>query len=96
MGVRRAGAVPELGDARAAVRAPSHSSRLIEASARAANARPAIGVSTGTQIPAANGLTTAQMSDPASFGGYDFGRNGVWAMPAGATHPVLRWQVELQ
>jgi filamentous hemagglutinin family protein len=55
-----------------------------------------VGVGTGTPIPAANGLTTAQMSDPASFVGYDFGPNGVWAMPAGATHPVLRWQVDSQ
>lgn len=51
-----------------------------------------IGVSTGTPVPAANGLTTAQMSDPSSFVGYDFGPGGVWAMPAGATHPVLSWQ----
>lgn len=33
------------------------------------------------------------MSDPSSFAGYDFGPNGVWAMPAGATHPVLSWQI---
>ena len=52
-----------------------------------------IGVVYGTPIPAANGLTTAQMSTPASFAGYDFSSTGVWAMPAGATHPVLRWQV---
>lgn len=52
-----------------------------------------IGVYSGTQAPASNGLTTAQMSNPASFVGYDFGPNGVWAMPAGATHPVLSWQV---
>lgn len=51
-----------------------------------------IGVGSGTAVPAANGLTTAQMSNPASFVGYDFGPNGVWAMPAGATHPVLSWQ----
>ncbi|KAA0086050.1 hypothetical protein C0Z19_18420 [Trinickia soli] len=37
--------------------------------------------------------STAQMSDPSSFAGYDFGPNGVWAMPAGATHPVLSWQI---
>jgi filamentous hemagglutinin family protein len=54
----------------------------------------ATGVVSGTGISAANGLTTAQMSTPSSFGPtYDFGANGVWAMPAGATHPVLRWQV---
>jgi hypothetical protein len=52
-----------------------------------------IGVRYGEQIPAANGLTTAQMSTPASFVGYDFSSTGVWAMPAGATHPVLRWQL---
>lgn len=52
-----------------------------------------IGVNTGTPVPAANGLTTAQMATPASFAGYDFGPDGVWALPAGATHPVLRWQL---
>ncbi|HEY2019632.1 filamentous hemagglutinin N-terminal domain-containing protein [Paraburkholderia sp.] len=52
-----------------------------------------IGVVYGTSIPTANGLTTAQMSTPASFVSYDFGPTGVWAMPAGATHPVLRWQL---
>ncbi|MGF6505453.1 hypothetical protein OKW26_001256 [Paraburkholderia sp. 32] len=51
------------------------------------------GVVYGTPIPAVNGLTTAQMSTPASFVGDDFGPTGVWAMPAGATHPVLRWQL---
>jgi hypothetical protein len=49
----------------------------------------------GNPAPAGNGLTTAQMSTPSSFGvTYDFSANGVWAMPAGATHPVLRWQLE--
>lgn len=47
--------------------------------------------SSGGNLPPTNGLTTAQMSDRASFAGYDFGPNGVWLMPAGATHPVLRW-----
>lgn len=47
----------------------------------------------GGTLPPSNGLTSAQMSDPASFAGYDMGPNGVWAMPAGATHPVLRWQL---
>lgn len=47
----------------------------------------------GGTLPTSNGLTTAQMSNPASFSGYDFGPDGVWAMPAGATQPVLRWQV---
>ena len=44
-------------------------------------------------LPAANALTAAQMKNPASFVGWDFSPNGVWAMPAGATHPVLAWQV---
>jgi filamentous hemagglutinin family protein len=53
-----------------------------------------IGVYTGTPMPDANGLTSAQMQQRASFVGYDFGPNGVWAMPAGATHPVLQWQLQ--
>ncbi|MGF6970060.1 hypothetical protein OKW43_007155 [Paraburkholderia sp. WC7.3g] len=52
-----------------------------------------IGVKYDTPIPTANGLTPAQMSTPASFVSYDFGPTGVWAMPAGATHPVLRLQL---
>ncbi|WP_175165833.1 filamentous hemagglutinin N-terminal domain-containing protein [Paraburkholderia fynbosensis] len=52
-----------------------------------------IGVYSGTAMPAANGLTSAQMSMPSSFVGYDFEPNGVWSMPAGATHPVLSWQL---
>lgn len=40
----------------------------------------------------ANGLTTAQMSDTASFSGWNFGPGGTWAMPTGATQPVLEWQ----
>ncbi|MCC8395547.1 filamentous hemagglutinin N-terminal domain-containing protein [Paraburkholderia sp. MMS20-SJTR3] len=51
-----------------------------------------VSAGTGPQLPASNGLTTAQMSDPASFVGWDFGPGGVWTMPAGATHPVLSWQ----
>jgi filamentous hemagglutinin family protein len=51
------------------------------------------GVRAGAQLPASNGLTTAQMSTAASFVSYDFSPTGVWALPAGATHPVLRWQV---
>ena len=51
------------------------------------------GVGFGNSPPSTNGLTTTQMSMPSSFSGYDFGTNGVWAMPAGATHPVLGWQV---
>ena len=52
------------------------------------------GLQNGGGAPTANGLTTAQMSKAASFAGWDFASNGVWAMPAGATHPVLRWQVD--
>ena len=47
----------------------------------------------GGGVPASHGLTTAQMSDPASFVGWDFSANGAWVMPAGWTHPVLRWQM---
>jgi filamentous hemagglutinin family protein len=55
------------------------------------------GVYTGTSVPAANGLTTAQMSTSSSFGPtWDFNSDGVWAMPAGGTHPVLRWQTQSQ
>lgn len=50
-------------------------------------------ISGGPGVVAANGLTTAQMSNPASFDGWDFGPGGVWAMPPGATAPVLEWQV---
>ncbi len=51
-----------------------------------------VSAGTGPQLPASNGLTTAQMSDPASFVGWDFGPTGAWVMPAGASHPVLRSQ----
>jgi filamentous hemagglutinin family protein len=55
------------------------------------------GVAIGTPVSAANGLTTAQMSVASSFGPtYSFGPNGVWALPAGATHPVLNWQLQSQ
>lgn len=47
----------------------------------------------GPGVSAANGLTSAQMIDSASFAGWDFGPGGVWAMPAGATNPVLQWQL---
>lgn len=47
----------------------------------------------GPGISSANGLTTAQMSNPASFVGWNFGPGGVWAMPAGATYPMLAWQL---
>jgi filamentous hemagglutinin family protein len=53
------------------------------------------GVYEGTAVPDANGLTTAQMSSAASFGPtWNFGDTGVWVIPAGGTHPVLRWQTE--
>lgn len=52
----------------------------------------AAGVAWGTSTPAASGLTTAQMTDRSSFVGFDFGPNGAWAMPVGATHPVLWWE----
>lgn len=53
----------------------------------------AVGVVYGAPVPAANGYTTAQMSDTAYFPTYDFSATGAWAMPAGATHPILRWQL---
>ncbi|MGF6639306.1 filamentous hemagglutinin N-terminal domain-containing protein [Paraburkholderia sp. MM6662-R1] len=54
-----------------------------------------VSVGAGTPVPIANGLTTAQMSVPSSFGPtFDFSSTGVWALPAGATHPVLRWQLD--
>ena len=46
----------------------------------------------GSGVPASNGLTTAQMSNPASFASWNFGPGGAWSMPAGGTHPVLSWQ----
>ena len=47
----------------------------------------------GPGVAAANGLTSAQMIDPVSFAGWDFGLGGAWAMPASATNPVLQWQL---
>ncbi|PMS20908.1 filamentous hemagglutinin [Trinickia dabaoshanensis] len=46
----------------------------------------------GGGAPAQNGLSTAQMSNAASYAGWDFGATGAWAMPAGSAHPVLGWQ----
>lgn len=46
----------------------------------------------GNGVPAAGGLTTAQMSDASSFASWNFGPGGAWSMPAGSTHPVLSWQ----
>ena len=51
----------------------------------------------GPYVPVANGLTTAQMSTSESFApSWNFGLGGTWVIPAGATHPVLQWQVQGQ
>ncbi|MDR5884085.1 filamentous hemagglutinin N-terminal domain-containing protein [Caballeronia sp. LZ032] len=56
-----------------------------------------VGVFTGTPVPATNGLTPAQMSTASSFGPtWDFSKNGVWVIPPGGTHPILRWQTASQ
>ncbi|MDR5763329.1 hypothetical protein [Caballeronia sp. LZ035] len=48
----------------------------------------------GTAPPATNRLTTAQMSNPASFVSWSFGPSGVWATAAGAACPVYGgWQL---
>ena len=52
----------------------------------------ATGLTNGGGVPDSHGLTTAQMSNPASFVGWDFSTNGAWFMPNGSTHPVLQWQ----
>jgi filamentous hemagglutinin family protein len=52
----------------------------------------AAGQNTGTMPGSDNALSTAQMSTPSSFAGWNFGTNGVWTMPAGGTNPVLQWQ----
>jgi hypothetical protein len=52
----------------------------------------AVSIENGTAPPDSNGLTTPQMSTPSSFAGWNFGAGGVWALPAGMTHPVLQWQ----
>jgi hypothetical protein len=53
-----------------------------------------LGLAQGAQPGSAQGLTTAQMSMPSSFGPtYDFGPNGVWIMPPEGVHPILRWQI---
>lgn len=50
------------------------------------------GVLSGNDGPV--GLTSTQMTQAASFGPtWNFNANGVWALPAGATAPVLRWQL---
>lgn len=48
----------------------------------------------GPGVSSANGLSSAQMSNPANFVGWDFSPNGAWAMPSGAANPVLRWQLQ--
>ncbi len=53
-----------------------------------------VGVSGDPAFLASNGLTTSQMSNPASFSGWDFSSSGAWVMPRGADHPYLRWQVQ--
>lgn len=50
------------------------------------------GVGAGIPVSASNGLTTAQMSNPASFSGWNFGSTGAWEMPADEPFPFLRWQ----
>jgi hypothetical protein len=51
------------------------------------------GVINGTPVPDKNGFTTAQMSVASNYGPtWDFGSTGTWVMPAGGTHPMLRWQ----
>jgi hypothetical protein len=52
-----------------------------------------VGTVSGTPVLAANGLTTAQMSTASSFGPtWSFTPDGTWVIPAGGTHPILRWQ----
>lgn len=53
-----------------------------------------VGVAYGTPVPAANGLTTAQMSTASSFASsWNFGPGGTWTFVPGIAHPVLRWEV---
>ncbi|WP_250516240.1 filamentous hemagglutinin N-terminal domain-containing protein [Caballeronia sp. INDeC2] len=52
----------------------------------------AAGSNSGTVPPDSNGLSTAQMSNASNFLDWNIPAGGVWAMPAGATHPVLQWQ----
>jgi hypothetical protein len=52
------------------------------------------GVALGMQIPAANGLTTAQMSARSSFApSWNFAPHGTWTFVPGVLHPVLQWEV---
>ncbi|WP_250455948.1 filamentous hemagglutinin N-terminal domain-containing protein [Caballeronia sp. ATUFL_M2_KS44] len=53
-----------------------------------------VGAATGNAIPAANGLTTAQMSTASSFApSWNFAPGGTWTFVPGVSHPVLQWQV---
>ena len=52
----------------------------------------AAGSNSGTVPPDSNGLSTAQMSNASNYLDWNIPSGGVWAMPAGATHPVLQWQ----
>jgi filamentous hemagglutinin family protein len=52
------------------------------------------GVGTGNPVSDTNGLTTAQMTNPANFSGWDFSSAGAWALPPGYSHPILRWQLQ--
>ncbi|KXU93940.1 hypothetical protein CR51_28085 [Caballeronia megalochromosomata] len=53
-----------------------------------------MGVADGTPVPAANGLTTTQMSTAASFApSWNFGPGGTWTFVPGVAHPVLQWEV---
>jgi hypothetical protein len=53
-----------------------------------------VGAATGTPIPAANGLTTAQMGMASSFAPtWNFAPGGTWTFIEGVSHPVLQWQV---
>ncbi|SAK91973.1 filamentous hemagglutinin-like protein [Caballeronia catudaia] len=49
-------------------------------------------IGNGTAPPDSNGLTTTQMSNASNFLDWSIPAGGVWAMPAGATHPLLQWQ----
>ncbi|WP_240655946.1 filamentous hemagglutinin N-terminal domain-containing protein [Paraburkholderia phosphatilytica] len=52
-------------------------------------------VGTGTPASPASGLTSAQMAETQSYSAtWDFGPSGAWALPAGYSYPVLRWQLE--
>ncbi|SAK83078.1 filamentous hemagglutinin-like protein [Caballeronia hypogeia] len=52
----------------------------------------AAGSNSGTTPPDSNGLSTAQMSNVGNYLDWNIPAGGVWAMPAGATHPILQWQ----